>query len=267
MPWKLDENKKIIVDENGNPVWESETGEEKSVDYPGLLKRLSEVNGESNGRKQEIRALKEKLALFDGIDDLKAWKDDALAALEFRKNAPDKDKEIEAQIAARLESEAAKFQAQLSARDKSLSEKEKLISEQNAKIRDMSIGADVKNSKLLARLKPEMRVFMERELTRSGALDEEGLIYYRDSAGKPFYNSEGKYANREEAPLLLMKELGIDSSQVLMSSSNESGSGGLPNGGSGGKSGAPGGKKYTDMTQAEKIDWLKNSNNLKSHGV
>lgn len=83
MPWKLDESRKIVTDANGNPVFVTETGEDKAVDYPGLLKRLSEVNVESGTRKQKIRALEEKLALFDGIEDLKAWKDEELGSRIF----------------------------------------------------------------------------------------------------------------------------------------------------------------------------------------
>lgn len=263
MSWKLDDNKRLVTDDNGNPVWISEAGDEKAVDYPGLLKRLSEVNGESSERKQKIRGLQEKLALFDGIEDLKAWKDEALAAIEFKKNAPDKDKEIEAQIAARLEAEGAKWQAQKAALDRSIGEKDKRLAEQDVKIREMSIGADVKNSRLMERVRLEMRPLLERELMRSGALDDDGQIFYRGNDGKPFYNAEGKYATREEAPLMLMKELGIDSSMALLSQDNSGGSGGKPDGGSGGHGGG-GGKKYSEMTQDEKEAYLKNQNNLKS---
>lgn len=264
MGWKLDEAKKIVVDANGAPVWVSETGEEKAVDYPGLLKRLSEVNGESRGRKEEIRALKEKLALFDGVDDLKAWKDEALAAIEFRKNAPDKDKEVEAQIAARLETEAAKYQAKIAALEKSLGEKDKLATEQAAKIGRMTIGADVKGSKLMERVKPEIRPLLEREMLRAGALDDEGKVFYRNSEGKPFYNSDGQYATKEEAPVMLMKELGIDSSMAILSGKDTGGAGGLPNGGSQGLNVS--GKKYGDMTREEQIAYLKNPANLKRRG-
>lgn len=261
MPWKLDDSKNVVLGTDGNPVWITEGGEEKSVDYPGLTKRLSEVNSESNNRKQEIRALKEKLSVFDGIDDLKAWKDEALQALEFRKNAPDKDKELEAQIKARLDAESAKFQAQLAARDKSISDKDRLLQEQAVKISQMSIGADVKSSKIMERVKPETKALLEREMTRAGALDDEGKIYYRNAEGKPFYNAEGQYATREEAPLMLLKELGIDSAAVLISQDGHNGSGGHPNGGTGGAGG--GGKRYSEMSQSEKIAYLKNPANLK----
>ena len=106
MPYKLDNQKRIVTDESGDPVWITEGGEEKTVDYPGLLKRLSEVNGQSNSRAQTIRELKEKLAIFAGIDDLKAWKDEATAAPEFKKRAPAAAKELDAKIAARLEAES-----------------------------------------------------------------------------------------------------------------------------------------------------------------
>ena len=170
-----------------------------------------------------------------------------------------------AQIAARLETEAAKFQAQIAAKDKSLAEKEKTLAEQTAKIRQLAIGADVKGSKIMERLKPELRTLLEREMTRAGDLDDEGLVLYKGADGKPFYNSEGKYATREEAPLMLMKELGIDPATVLATQNNNSGSGGKPNGGTGGNTDG-GQKKYADMTREEKIAYLKDPNNLKTQG-
>lgn len=87
MPWKKDEDGHLVADGNGNPVWVQESGEDRPVDYPALLKRISEVNAESKGRKEELRKLNEKYAAFADIEDLAAWRKDALEAMEFRKNA------------------------------------------------------------------------------------------------------------------------------------------------------------------------------------
>lgn len=265
MAWKKDEKGQFVADSNGNPVWTNDAGEDAGVDYAGLVKRLSEVNAESKGRKEKLRQAEEKLAVFDGIEDLRAWRVEADKALEALKNTPDKDKELEAQIAGRIESATASLKAQIAAKDKTLAERDKALAEQGAKMRGLLIDADVHNSKLLSeRVKPEFRPLLLRELVRAGNLDDDGKVYYRNAEGKPIYNEKGEYATREEAPLSLLKELGIDSATVLLSKDGgTTGSNGKPDGGSPFN---PGSKKYSEMTMEEKIAWMKNDNNLKQRG-
>lgn len=73
MPWKKDDKNNLVVDENGNPVWTTEAGEDKPVDYAALAKRLSEVNAESKGRKEELRKSAERYARLKDIEDVSAW--------------------------------------------------------------------------------------------------------------------------------------------------------------------------------------------------
>lgn len=267
MAWKKDDKGNLAVDEHGNPVWTTDSGEDKAVDYPAMVKRISDINAESKGRKEEIKALKEKYALFDGIEDLSTWKEEALKAIELQKNAPEKDKELEAQIAARVESATAGLKAQIAAKDKTLAERDKALAEQDTTIRSMAINADVKGSKILMeRIKPEFRPLLERELVRAGALDDEKKVYYRNAKGEPLYGETGTYATREEAPLMLLKELGIDAATVLLSQ----------DGGTTGSGGKPGGSQHFNATgkslmdcktKEEKETWLRNVNNLKQPGV
>lgn len=261
MAWKKGDNGNLVCDDNGNPVWVNEAGEEKPCDYAALTKRLSEVNIESMKRKEKNRALEAKYAIFDGIEDLAAWKEEALKALEALKNAPEKDKELEAQITARIENATAGLKAQLAARDKTLAERDKLIAEKTAAWRDMAISADVKDSKILMeRIRPEFRPLLLREMARAGDLDDKNLIFYKDSQGKPFYNGvDGEYASREQVPLLILKEMGIDTANVLLSNDGDTT-------GSGSKqstnqhSSTP--KSYAECkTMAEKMAfWEKDSN-------
>lgn len=262
MAWKKDEEGHFVADANGNPIWTTDSGEDKAVDYTALTKRISEVNAESQGRKEKLRALNEKLAIFDGIEDLAAWHKEALESIEFRKNAPDKDKELKEQLDSRVEAAIAAQKAQIEARDKTIVERDKTIAEMDSTIRNMAITADVRESKILAeRIKPEFRPLLQREMMRAGAMDDEKKIFYRRADGNPHYGEDGSYATREEAPLMLLKELGIDAATVLMSQDDASGSGGNPpQGGSGGTSR----KKYADCkTTEERAAWLKNENNLK----
>ena len=87
MPHKLDDQKKIATDDSGKPIWITEGGGEKSVDYPGflILKRLSAnwrrlfiynqpemIRAESRAFGREFSAYNE-IAFFGAIlDSLRA---------------------------------------------------------------------------------------------------------------------------------------------------------------------------------------------------
>ena len=132
MAWKQDEEGHLVVDANGNPVWNTETGEDKPVDYTGLTKRLSEVNAESKARKEKLRALEEKFAPLAEIEDLAAYMEEAGKAIEMMKAAPDRDKDIEAQVQSRLEAVSGPLKSQLAAKDKGL---------QSIEVTDKNIGS------------------------------------------------------------------------------------------------------------------------------
>ena len=102
MAWKQDDGGNLAVDANGNPIWSTETGEDKSVDYTGLTKRLSEANAESKARKEKLRALEERFAPLADIEDLPAYLEESSKAIEMMKAAPDMDKDIEEQVKSRL---------------------------------------------------------------------------------------------------------------------------------------------------------------------
>lgn len=176
MPWKKDDKNNLVVDENGNPVWTTEAGEDKPVDYAALAKRLSEVNAESKGRKEELRKSAERYARLKDIEDVSAWYDEALKAMDAVKNMTDKEKDMAAQFQARLD-------AAIAPKDKTIAERDQTIAEQKAIISGMKIQADVMDSKTLERVKPETRPFLQRELISTQAK--------RDSSGVPITGAWG----------------------------------------------------------------------------
>lgn len=254
MAWKKDDEGHFSADANGNPIWVTDSGEDKPVDYPALTRRISEVNAESKGRKDELRQLKERYAPFDGIEDLAAWHDEAVKAIEAVKNTPEKDKEIEAQIAGRIEAATSALKSQLADREKKIGEKDKSLADMTAKLHAMCIKADVHASKTLAeRIKPEDRPLIERELVRAGAVDEDGKVFYRYDDGETIYGEEGN-ATADEAIILIMKKLGIDPATKLMSQDDTNGSGGKP-GQHGSAPGAknPWKKEHWNVTEQSRI--------------
>lgn len=232
MAWKQDEDGRLSIDSNGNPIWVTDgTGEEKPVDYTAMTKRLSEVNAESKNRKEEIRTLKEKYALLADIEDLGAYLDEANKAIEMVKNAPDRDKDIEAQVQSRLEAVTNPLKSQIAAKDKAIADKDKVYAELLKKYHNSTIKTDVQSSKLLAeRVNPDDRPFIQRELERAGAVNEQGSVYYRFEDGETIYGEDGGPAKADEAIIAILKKLGIDPAKKLMSTDANSGSGGSPNG-------------------------------------
>lgn len=113
MAWKTDENGGIAL-QDGNPVWVNDAGEEKAVDYMGLSKSIAEIKKETIDRKNKLRAMESRYAKFADIEDLDAWHDEATSALEMMKNAPDKDREIEERIAARVKGATEPLNSRLS---------------------------------------------------------------------------------------------------------------------------------------------------------
>lgn len=136
-----------------------------------------------------------------------------------------------------MEAATASLKAQLADRDKKLGEKDKSIAELAARLHDTTIRADVRSSKLLhERIRPEDRPFIEREMIRAGAVDDEGKTFYRYDDGETIYGEDGN-AKIDEAIPLFLKKLGIDPATKLMSQDDSSGSNGKssPGGGMAGK--------------------------------
>ena len=228
MAWKQDEEGHLVVDANGNPVWNTETGEDKPVDYTGLTKRLSEVNAESKARKEKLRALEEKFAPLAEIEDLAAYMEEAGKAIEMMKAAPDRDKDIEAQVQSRLEAVSGPLKSQLAAKDKALADKDRSYTELMAKYHSSTVKTDVQSSRLLSeRIKPEDKPFIMRELVRAGAVDEAGNVFYRFDDGETIYGEDGSPAKVDAAILAILKKLGIDPAAKLLSQNFSSGSGGV----------------------------------------
>lgn len=228
MPWKMDENGVLQAGEDGNPIWVTEAGEEKPIDYTGLTKRLSEVNNESRSRKEKLREYEARLApLADaGIEDISAYLAESQKALEMMKNAPDRDKDIEEQVKNRLEAVSAPLKAQIAAKDKAIADREKALADVTSRYHAVTVKTDVLNSKMVNdRIRPEVRTFIQRELMRSGTVGEDGKVVYRTDDGEVIYGVDSAPASVDEAAIAIMKNLGVDPTANLMSQDTNSGSG------------------------------------------
>lgn len=93
MKLKFDENGAVVTIEKDGvrfPVYVAEDNTEIEVDVPQLYNKITELNTEAKNYRKEKGALKEKYKIFEGIEDLEAWKSNAEKAIETVKNFDDK---------------------------------------------------------------------------------------------------------------------------------------------------------------------------------
>lgn len=266
MAWKQDDEGHLEVDANGNPIWSTETGEDKPVDYTGLTRRLSEVNNESRSRKEKLREIEAKLAPLTeaGVEDIPAYLAEAQKALEMMKNAPDRDKDIEEQVKNRLEAVSAPLKAQIVVKEKAIADREKALADVTGRYHAVTVKTDVLNSKMVnERIRPEVRTFIQRELMRSGTVGEDGKVVYRTDDGEVIYGDDGGPASVDDAAIAIMKNLNVDPTSNLMSQDTNCGSGAQPGAQTQGAFHRTPSSLADCKTREEKLAFLANPANLK----
>ncbi len=113
MPWKMDETGNLMKGEDGNPIAITENGEERSVDYSAMSKKLSEVNRESAGRKERIRELEAQLKPLEGIEDVPSFIETARRNAESVAAFDDKQKGTEEAIRVRVDAAVSPLKKQI----------------------------------------------------------------------------------------------------------------------------------------------------------
>lgn len=92
MPWKLkttDDGNAVLKD--GLPLFVDDNGSENAIDPNQLHGKILDLNSESKKRREENKALREKLTLFEGVEDLAAYRQQADEAIKTVQNLKDKD--------------------------------------------------------------------------------------------------------------------------------------------------------------------------------
>ena len=89
-----DEGVVEVVEENGvkKPVFvDEESGREMPMDVPSLYANVAQLKGENSGLKEKYQGAQQTLAIFEGVDDIAAWKATADEAIEKVGNWDDAD--------------------------------------------------------------------------------------------------------------------------------------------------------------------------------
>lgn len=245
MPWMKDDNGAFMTDASGNPVWLTDDGDEKAVDYEAFSGKHAKTVRENMQRKERIAALEKRYARLAAVDDLETWHDEASKALEFMKTTAGKDRGIEELVRARVETAV-----------KSLNEKLAETSQSYSDMRDRwkreTVENAVNNIPLLNEPRFDMKASAKALFLQRVDIDDDGP-FARDGSGQPAFNENGR-ASLAEAFAQFVRE--HPDGAKWMSGVRGAGSGALPGGP--GAAGAAGSKRLSDChTEAEKIALLK----------
>lgn len=214
MPWKVN-GEGIFELVNGNPVWVSETGEEKTVDYPAISRRLAEVNRESADRKDKLRALEAKYEPLKDIEDFGAWLEETNKAREMQANASKDKLALEEQIRARVEAATRPINDKLT---NALKDAEIL----RASLRAEKVTNAFSRSEYVQKNLVDPALAADLFASKF-SLEENGVLVAMDEFGKPLFGADG-VASFDEAILHFVNASPYKA--VLLKGSGATGSGG-----------------------------------------
>lgn len=244
MKLKLDDAGHVVLSD-GKPVYVADDGKEIAADYPGLVARISGLNGEAKGHREAKEAAEARLREFDGIEDPTA----ARAALETMKNL-DSGKLLAAGKVDEIKAEAKRaFDEQLKGIEKKyepvVTERDTLKGELNKE----KIGGSFSRSKFIA---DKLAIPTDLAEARFGGAFslEDGKVVAKDSSGNRIYSraKPGEIADFEEA-LELLVDAYPHRDHILKGS-------GASGGGAGGSGNQPGGKRTITRAQFDAMPAL-----------
>lgn len=238
MPWKMDENGNLVKGDDGNPIAISDGGEERSVDYSAMSKKLSEVNRESAGRKERIRELEAQLKPLEGIEDVPAFIETARKNAEAVAAFDDKQRGAE-------EVTLARIKAATSLLEKKVAE----LEADRARIIDQYHASTIRSQFGTSKFVTEELVSaaMAQELfAKHFSVDEKGQLVGKDSDGKVIFGENGP-ADFDTALREIVKN--SPHKAYVMKGSTATGSGANPGGNNPGT-----GQKMMRRADFEKLD-------------
>ena len=242
MELKFDENGQAII-RDGKPVYDRD-GQEVELDAAELFNKIGLLNQESANRRHKENELTEKLKQFEQIGDVT----EALKAIETVKNLSDKKlldagevEKIKAEMAKTFETSKTDFEAKLQQKDKQLESFFKKEAFSKSTLLKQTIFADT----------PE---FAEKLLGDyfKGELTDNGYKFYAEVNGTRLKSASNPF-----------EDAGFDEAlQVIIN--NHPRKDNLLRGGAAGSGGTgshenntlAGSKKFSEMTEQEKMNYI-----------
>ena len=183
MPWKKDEAGAFALDDKGNPIFVLDGGEERSVDYSAMSKKLSETNRESAGRKDRIRELEEQAKAWEGIENVPDFISTAKKNAESVAAFDDKQRGADEAAAARVKAATTPLEAKISELE---ADRARIIDQYHAS----TIRSQFGSSKFVT--EDLVSAAMAQELfAKHFSVDEKGNLVGKDSTGNVIYGENG----------------------------------------------------------------------------
>lgn len=93
--WKVkvdpDKNNSPVFTEDGKIVYIDPQGQELPLDPVAMYNKISELGKTNQKDREKYTQLRDQFSIFEGVDDLAKWKEEADKAIETVKNFNDKD--------------------------------------------------------------------------------------------------------------------------------------------------------------------------------
>lgn len=238
MPWKKDEAGAFVVDDKGNPIFVQDGGEERSVDYSAMSKKLSEVNRESAGRKDRIRELEEQMKAWEGIENIPDFVSTAKKNAEAVAAFNDKERGAEEATQARIKAATTPLEAKVAELE---ADRARIVDQYHAS----TIRSQFGSSKFVT--EELVSAAMAQELfAKHFSVDEQGQLVGKDSTGNVIYGENGP-ADFDMALREIVKN--SPHKAYILKGSQANGSGATPGGGNN-----PTGQKTIRRSEFEKLD-------------
>lgn len=254
MPWKLDDKGQFVVDENKNPIFVLDGGEEKSVDYTAMSTALTKANKEAMERKNKLKEQEVILSALDGIENVSEFVSTAKKNAEAVKSMGEKEKDAETMARARVEAAVTPLQKQIAELERGKAEADAryhkaMIDSQ------FSTSAYVNNELVSPALAKDL-------FAKHFTVNEEGNIQATDQNGEVVYDTNGVAGFDSALRTLVAKSSYKD---IVTKGTGSNGSDAKNNQSSGQGRNTP--KSLADCkTQEERNAYLNNEANLRKVG-
>lgn len=237
---KLSDDGHVVLNEESKPMVVDENGKEFALDYNGLYSKIPSLNEEAKKHRLKAQEYEQKLKLFDGIEDLEAWKSQAQEALE-KVQTLDQSQMVAAGEVEKLKAEmekafVGKHQKALEQFEKAKQDYEAKLSEKDGLLYKMAIRSEFAKSPTISEktvLPPDIaEVYFGKHFKVEVHNGEPIVVGYLPS-GDMVFSSErpGEPADFEEAIQAIISAYPLKD-RILKGSASGSGS----TGGTGGTS-------------------------------
>lgn len=154
-----DDKGNFKVTEDGKPIYLDEEGAEVPVDPIGMYSKIIDLGKENKTHREKIDQVNKKLSVFEGVEDLEAFKTEAEKAMEAVKNFNEKDwtkvEKVEQMKRQMSEAHTEEIGQLKKSYEDTLSERDGIINKKNEQIRQLMVSTKFASSPMFSGSNPK----------------------------------------------------------------------------------------------------------------